>query len=352
MGEILKEIFTDQNFLGALLSSLFFILIGFFLRRGNLIKENGKETLNVIVMNVAIPCLAFCAFMSDLNEADLGGDFVILLLDFLFYFIVILLSYLGFFRYQKTSRMVFAILISIGQLTLFSIPILKNLYVNNVSDVLIPASLMTLAFRFMTYVVAYLSISETKIAKDNIRKTLKSIFLTPVMIAMLLGLFIYLTQNVFFQVEINGESYGFLRIDKTLPMLYKVFELGDKMATPLCFLMIGVTLGECKLLDALKNKMAWLIASLRVFVVPLFILCLCLMIQAFNWFHFSEFQLAALVIGNAAPVGAVVGAYCLKFQKEAYLASDSIFLSTALSLISIPLCFVLLKLCLTLPIFN
>lgn len=67
--------------------------------------------------------------------------------------------------------------------------------------------------------------------------------------------------------------------------------------------------------------------------------------------HFSELQLAAMVIGNAAPVGAVVGVYCVNANKEAYVASDAIFLSTILSLIGIPLLFVLIKLSMALPIF-
>lgn len=349
--DIIAQIFTDQNFLGAILASIVFIFIGFLLRRTNIINEHGKKVINSVIMWVAIPCMAFCAFMSDFREEEFVSNILILVFDFVFYLIAILLSYLIFCRVDKSKRKIIAIFVSIGQLTFVSTPILKAIYSNNVSDVLIPASLMTIAFRFMTYIYAYITISEVKMTKETVGKTLKSIFLTPIMICMFTGLLIWLIQNHIWQVEVNGVSYGFLRIDKTCPALYKIFQFGDSMATPTCMLMIGVTLGESDFLCAIKNKLAWLIAFLRTILVPLVILALCLVLQATHLFSFNEYQLAALVIGNGAPVGAVVAAYCVNFKKEAYLASDSIFLSTIFCVISIPLCFVLIKLSMTLPIF-
>lgn len=349
--EIVKEIFTDQNFLGAILASIAFILIGFILRRTNIINEHGKNTVNAIIMYVAIPCMAFCAFMSDFKEEEFVSNILILVFDFVFYFIAILLSTLLFIRRDKKQRKILAILVSVGQLTFVSTPILKAIYSSNQSAVLIPASLMTLAFRFMTYIYSYLIISEVKMTKENFGKTMKSIFLTPTMICMFLGLIIWLIQNQIFQVNVDGVNYGFLRIDKTCPALYKIFQFGDNIATPTCMLMIGITLGESNFITAIKNKLAWLIAVLRTVVIPLIILGICLIIQSTHLFTFDEYQLAALVIGNGAPVGAVVAAYCISYKKESYLASDCIFLSTILCVLSIPLCFVLIKLSLTLPIF-
>ncbi len=349
--EIIKQIFTDQNFLGAIIASIVFILIGFILRRKNIINEHGKKVINAIIMYVAIPCMAFCAFMSDFHEEEFLGNILILVFDFVFYLIALLLSELIFIKVNKNKRRIIGIFVAIGQLTFVSTPILKAIYANHISDVLIPASLMTIAFRFMTYIYAYLTISGIKMTKETAGKTIKSIFINPIMICMFSGLLIWLIQNHIFQVNINGTNYGFLRIDKTCPALYKIFQFGDSMATPTCMLMIGVTLGECDFLSAIKNKLAWFIAALRTIVVPLIILSLCLVLQATHLFTFNEYQLAALVIGNGAPVGAVVAAYCVNFQKEGYLASDSIFLSTVFCVISIPLCFILIKLCLTLPIF-
>ena len=168
---------------------------------------------------------------------------------------------------------------------------------------------------------------------------------------MLLGLIIWLTQNITWQIQVDEASYGFLRIDKTAPMLFKVIEFGDVMATPLCMILIGSTLGEAKFLDAIKNKTAWILALLHTFFVPLFVFGICCALEAFGWMHFSEFQLAALVIGMTAPVSAVLVVFTVQNNKESYIASDTLFLTTLLCLIALPAMFALVKLAATWPLY-
>jgi len=347
--EILRSVFTDQNFLGAIIASIIFILIGFLLRRFNIINEHGRKAVNALVMWVAIPCMAFVAFMSDFRSEDFLANILILVMDSLFYAIVMLIANLCFLR--KENHRIYAILVAVGQLTFFSIPLLSSIYADHVSEVLIPGSMMTLPFRFVTYFYAYLVISSTKITKETFGKTIRGIFLTPIMICMIGGLIIWVTQNVTWQVETAEGTYGFLRIDKTLPALFRIFEFGNHMATPLCMLLMGITLGEADFLQALRNRLAWVIALSRTLLVPSAILGFCLLMQLWHWFDFSEYQLAVLVIGNGAPVGAVVSVYCDRYNREGYLASNAVFLSTFLSLLSIPACLILVRLCMQMPIF-
>lgn len=347
---IVLSVLTDQNFLGAIIASIVFIIIGFLLRRLNFINEHGRSVLNTVVMKVAIPCMAFCAFMSDFNQEDFVANLLIFIFDMVFYVLFIFIGNVIFIKYGKEKRKIYAILVAIGQLTFFSMPILAATY-GSESGILIPTSLMSIAFRLFTYLYSYVTITGEKITNDNFGHTMKTIFVNPIMICMFIGLLIWATQNYLWQVQVGDATYGFLRIDKTLPALYKIFQFGNNMATPLCMLTIGVTLGEANFLDTIKNGLAWFIAVLRAIVFPACILGLCILIQLTGMMHFSELQLAAMVIGNAAPVGAVVGVYCVNANKEAYIASDSIFLSTIVSLVGIPLLFVLIKLTMTLPIF-
>lgn len=348
--DIVIEVLTDQNFLGAILACVVFILIGFFLRNRNIINEHGKDILSAIVMKVAIPCMAFCAFMSDFSSEDFTSNILIFAFDLLFYVIFIALGNLLFLKRKKDKRKIYGILSAVGQLTFFSMPILQAVYGID-SGVLIPCSMMSIAFRLVVYIYSYIVITGNKITKENFGSTMKTIFVNPVMICMFLGFLIWVTQNVVFQIDIDGVSYGFTRIDKTLPLLYKVFSWGNQMATPLCMLLIGVTLGESKFLNAVRNRTAWVLALVRSFVFPLCILGLCVLLQMTPMISFTEISLAAMVIGNAAPVSAVVAVYCVNENREAYIASDGIFLSTILSLISMPILFVLVKASMSLSVF-
>ncbi|MCI6215541.1 MAG: AEC family transporter [Mollicutes bacterium] len=350
--EIIVQIFSDQNFIGAILSTIVFLFLGFFFRRKNIIGEKGKEVINALVMKIAIPCMAFAAFMSDFDPNELSTHGLLLLLSLLLYVIFILFGNLVFIKSDNSKRPVYAILAAVGQLTFFSIPILKAIYSGeHLSSVLIPSSLMTLSFRIVVYIYCFITISGTKLTKENAKSTLKSIFVNPIMISMGLGVLIWLIQNVIWQVDVNGTSYGFLRIDKTCPALFKIISMGDSLATPLCMLLIGVTLGESNIASALKNKTSWLIASLKMFAIPAITFGICILIQLTGLIRFNEYSLAAIVIGMDAPTSAVVIAFCNDYDRETYVASDSVFLSTLLSIISIPIFFILIKFAITWPLF-
>ena len=61
MIKIIMDILTDENFVGAIFTSLSFIFVGFILRRKNIINNNGKEFLTIIVLKIALPAMAFSA---------------------------------------------------------------------------------------------------------------------------------------------------------------------------------------------------------------------------------------------------------------------------------------------------
>ena len=85
MIKIIMDILTDENFVGAIFTSLSFIFVGFILRRKNIINNNGKEFLTIIVLKIALPAMAFSAFMTEFNSAhfiDNFLDFIIILYYF------------------------------------------------------------------------------------------------------------------------------------------------------------------------------------------------------------------------------------------------------------------------------
>ena len=108
--EVIQEVLTDQNFIGAILGSIVFIFLGFLLRNRGVLKEGAKDVLNVLVLDIAIPCMAFCAFMSDFKEEEFLTNIVLFVYDLAFYLIFILLGNLLFLKKDKTARQIYALL--------------------------------------------------------------------------------------------------------------------------------------------------------------------------------------------------------------------------------------------------
>ncbi len=348
------DIITDENFIGAILTSLFFIFLGFILTRKKIIDSKGKNFLSFLVLKIALPAMAFSAFMSDFQSADFVKHIMVFLISLFLYILFLIICQIFLIGQDKNRRRVIAILMVVGQLTFFAIPVLKTIYVGNYSEVMIPANMMTLSFRFVLYLYCYFTISKLSFSKAELRKTIKNIFLNPVMIAMFVGLFIWLTQNISFMPKIirDDKSYSFLRIDQSLPSLFIVITKAESLTTPLAMVIIGTILGEAKIMEALKDKLSWLITIIKTLVVPISALLIIVLLQAIKVIHFSEYELSVIVLGLAAPLSAVVSTYCYKYDNEAALSSRVCFLSTILCIFTYPFLFIMIKLFLQLPIFN
>lgn len=351
MLSIIAGMLTDAGFLGAFFQTVLIIFFGFLFRRREMINAAGKAALTTLEWKLCVPCLAFDAFMSDFSIQELvtGGE--ILLLTLAFYIVTVLLVKLAFRRSGAGRATALALFIAIGQLTLFSTPILQSLYPEPGSEVIFDVSIMTLPFRFMVYIVSFFLLSGLKLERKNLRITCRSVFLNPIIIAMLLGILIWLTQNLMPQVAVGGETYGVLRLDKTMPALYTPVTALQRMVGPLAMFLIGISLGEAHLNEALRDKLAWFAAALRTFVVPLCVLVALCALQALGAIHFNAAALTAMVIGFAAPSSATVSLFAIQYDREALLGSRICLLSTFLCLLSFPLCYLLIQMALTLPCF-
>lgn len=351
MLDLIKDILTDKNFIGAIISSLGFILIGFLLRKKNIISSEGKNALKAIVLKISLPMMAFSAFMTDFDNNSFKENIEIFFVSLILYIFILLLGYLIFIK-NKEKRSVLSIFITIGQLTFFSLPILKAVYDTNLTNVMLPANMMTLAFRLILYIYCYFVIAKLKLNKENIKSSIKTLLLNPIMIMMFIGIFIWLSQTFMPTVNINGNDYSILRIDKTIPSLYIFITSCEKLTTPLAMIIIGCILGEAKFEEALKDKLAWICAILRTIIVPLIVLAIIILLQSINLINFNEYEIAVLTMGFAAPLSAVVSTYCSTFNNSAETSSRVCLLSTLTCIISFPILFILVKLIITSPMFN
>lgn len=343
MGQDIKNIFMDSNFTGSLILVISLILLGFIFKKANIFKESGQTFLSKLLLLILIPCMAFDAFMCDFSYESSKQNISIFIFSFVIMFLLFILFQFLFYFKDKENYKTYSVMIVLGQMTLFTIPILKTIYQGN-NEVLIASNMITLTFRLFLYIYAYLVISKTKINATNMKVSLKNIFLNPIMISMFLGLFIYLTQNIFFKVNINDESYSILRIDKTLPMFHLVISTLEKMTTPLAMLLVGMNLGGANLKQAFTSKKAYLLAFMRVILVPVIVLVVALITNKIGWTSFDEIQMVVLVLCFAAPLSAVVNTYCIAFNNQSYLASDVCFLSTFMAIIALPLFYVIVRL--------
>ncbi len=331
MIEIFKLVFTDPNFLSAFSQTIIIIAIGFFFMRKGIVDVSAKKTLTALIWKLSVPCFAFNAFMQDFEWESFRSSIAEFIMAVVFYIILIFTGKLLFIKKEKDFSTVSGFMIAIGQTTLFSMPILQSVYEHSAQEVMLYISTISIVFRIFVYIVAFTIISGEKITIKTLGPQIKKVFFTPVMVGMFLGIVVFLLQN----------KMPVLRVDRSLPILYVTVKALARMVGPLCMLLIGMSIGEAKLSECLKDGFAWVLAILRNMVAPVVILILCFLMHKAGIYHFTEYSLMAIVVGFSAPISVTLSIACMQFQKEEVLASRACVISTLLTLITFPLSFVI-----------
>lgn len=89
--DIFRSTLTDMSIVSAITSTVFIILLGFVCRKRGFSESVGK-ILSKVVLTVALPALAFRAFMQDINTELLMQGINVLIWGLVIYIILILVS--------------------------------------------------------------------------------------------------------------------------------------------------------------------------------------------------------------------------------------------------------------------
>ena len=352
MLEIIKSTLSDNAILGAIFSSVSIILLGFYLRKRNMINSTASKMLTKVVLTVSLPALAFTSFMKDINGEQLKQGMSMLVWGFAIYLILIPLTKIMFAKVKGDKQDVYRVLTIFGSTTFFGTPIVTAVY-GAVGTMY--SNIFNIAYRVFLYSYAFIKMSGTKMDKENFKKNMKEIFLNPIILATFFGLFIWLCQDMLPQVNVtvNGEvkQYAFLRLDQTLPWFYKALDYLKALASPLAWISIGATLAEVPFKDAISQKDAWGYSFIKVLFIPFINLVLLVLVNQFGILPVSFEGMATTVIMMAAPTATVAAAYAINYDREALFTSNCSLLSTVVAVIAMPIWIVVLELIKTLGLF-
>lgn len=345
VGEILRSTFTNMNFISAIVSTIGIILIGYICRRRGIFNEHASKVLSNVVLKLAIPCLAFNAFMQDLNPEQLNQSMSVLVWGFLVYILFIIITRLTYGKFQGDEQTTLRMLTIFGSTTFFGIPIVSAVYG---ADGTIYANVFNIGYRVFLYSYCYIMMSGLSFKKEN----LKQIFLNPTILFTVAGLLIWAFQNYLPTISVEavntaGETIvreaPILRTDLVLPPLYKLMGYLGGLSSPLAWLSIGATLGETEIGQAIADKRVWYYSFNKMLLVPLLCLIISGFLSATGLLPMSHAAIGTTVVMMATPPATVAVSYAIGFGKESQLASNCSFVGTLVATIAIPLWLVVIQ---------
>ena len=289
---------------------LLLILVGYFTVKKGMFTKESLGSITSFLLYIITPCLIVSSFLSA-ESGKLDGWTLLLavVLPALSIVISIAVSYLFFRREPLGRRRVLRFSTVFCNVGFMGIPLVEGIVG---SEGVLYGSFFIAVFNIFCWTYGYVMMGGGKVR-------LKALLLNPGVIGIAIGLPLYL-------------------LDVPVPALIeRPIELISALNTPLAMIVVGGYIAQVKLRAFVSDLAVYKMAVLRLVVAPLLYLALVWLLRP------DETLLMSTVIQAATPVAANCVLFAVQFGSDAELASKSVAVSTALSVVTIPLLTVLVQ---------
>lgn len=292
---------------------MLFVLIGvgYACKKVHYTNEAVDKGLSNLVINIAMPALILSAILTAESVPSVQEIAFTFLLAFLMhaFLIVLAMVLVKLLRIPDGFRGAYRFMLVFGNVGFLGFPVLAVIFG---PSSLLYASIFQVPFNLICYVIGPIFISKDREGAVPEKVTIKT-FLTPMTICCLIAIVLAVTGV------------------RNVPFVTESLTLLGNMATPAAMLIIGSQMANMPARDMLGTPKLWLMSAFRLMVNP-----------ALVWLLFSSFVqnpllLGVLVIMSAMPVANVGVMFSLLYGIKTKTMSQGIFVSTMLSVISIPL---------------
>ncbi|EHL16370.1 hypothetical protein HMPREF9629_01210 [Peptoanaerobacter stomatis] len=291
-----------------LIMLLFLTLLGYIGRKKNILNDIYNKGFSVLILNFTLPCMIITSMLS--TGAQIGKFQIvqILLLGFCMYGSLTLIAKFvsKAFKADDLEDGVYRFCTVFNNNIFIGFPIIQSMLGD---EALFYAAVLSIANTlFMFSVGTYFMSKHKKAEKISIKKILNPGIVTSVICTIL-----------YFS--------GF-----TLPnMLKDVCEQVGNITVPLSMIVIGVSLADIPVKDVVKDIKIYIFSILRMIIIPvLFFFILSPIITDKTILH-------VIIITLAMPGATLCVSMATEYDSDIMLASKYVFMSTVLSIATIPL---------------
>lgn len=316
------------------MASLFLcIFIGFIAAKRSIIDEQGIDRLNIFLLNVTFPFMMIGIFNIELTPEIIEKGVPIFIYGIIYQMILAVIAFaftsvfdfgvsridtVGFSRNQIVRfLMIFTNTGFVG------LPLIGSVLG---AEGLLYASLLNIPFNIMCFTFGVYLLQPD--GENHI--SLKSIFLTPAMIGIGIGLILLLSQLVIpGTFEVDGELVR-------LPVfMTKTINMVGGITSPLAMIIVGASLNKTNFKKVFCDWRLHIFSVLKLLIAPVITYFVCSLFIA-------DPQILLIVTVFAGLPSATVGTILAeRFGHDYVFASEVVFITTLYSLITIPLVFLI-----------
>ncbi len=296
----------DFNIAVSQILILFIImLIGVAAKRTRIIDIAIQNSISVLLMKIALPALIISSTNFERSSDVLPNMISILIITIVSYLLIAMLCTLTakWFHFDKKTADVFISLIVFGNVGFMGYPVAKAFF----AEIgVFYATVVNLVFT--TFLWSYGILLFDRQEKLDLKKLLNI-----GSISSIIALFMFL-----FQLKLPYP-------------LQTAMDLTGKMTTPLSMLLIGALIAEIDIAKLVSNKKVYLVSAIKLAIIPLATAC------SLKFMGFNAMVISICTIMASMPSGATNAIFANEFDSEPLFASVGVFITTLLSILTLPL---------------
>ncbi|MBC8061774.1 MAG: AEC family transporter [Clostridiaceae bacterium] len=278
--------------------------VGIYARKKNYINKKVNKGLSEILLNITFPLLIISSLNIEFSKEMLNTATHLFIYGVILTLVLIIVSKLIYLKMTKRQQAVLKFSSVFSNCSFMGFPILIQQLGSTGSFY---GSVFTIVFNLFAFTYGVMLFTGEK----DIKGFKKSI-LNPNIIAIFIGLIIFI-----FSIKLPYP-------------ISKSISLVGSMTTPLSMLILGALIAEMKVKEVFSDQAVYFAAIVRLIIAPLISILILKSLGA------SDIIIKVLVIAEAMPTAANTAVFAEKYNGDDGLASKCVFITTALSLLTIP----------------
>lgn len=287
---------------------LILLLVGVAAAKTGVVDGETNRRLTRFTLLIPQTCMILASAMTDDLNVTPGRIFAILGAGCVMYAILVALSYVvpAVYRCKPADRGIYSFMTIFGNVGFMGFPVVRSIFGDTA---VFYAALLNIPFNLLAYT---LGISQLNSGGGKIHINWK-LLINPPLIAALAAILI-----LCFHIPVPG------------PLAQAVDMLGD-MVVPCSMIVIGASLGSQRFKDIFTDWRAYAFAPVRLLIAPV------LLWAVLRLFIKDTVFLGTMTVLGAMPVASLATMLSIEYGGNVEMASRTVFVTTVLSVVTVPL---------------
>ena len=302
---------------------LFCLMIpGFIMKKTKLADDRTPLAFSNAVLYITQPALLFVGFFRPYDKNIMSGAVAVFVFTFIVHAVFLLTVKLFFRNAPKETAKVYRFGSVFANAGYMGIPLITMIFG---TEAAIYASVYVIGFNFFCWSLGCLIYSEDK-SYISLRKMLINAATVPT----ILGVIVFVT-NLYSYIPAPAASFA-----------TDILNMLKETVAPMSMMVIGMRLADLKLKGAFKDLNLYVGLGLRLVIFPVMVFVILAVCKLLG--YYNEIAFSVTLICSATPAASATCMFAEKFSSDSVTASKFVSISTILSLVTMPLVVLLLKL--------